>query len=246
MRNNSETLSLLKVSTVRDNILREGLKEKEYSKNKVQDQFGLNKPTRKQYIGKRFFDVILGVFGLQVYLLLYPVIALGIKFSSEGSIIYKQKRTGMNGHSFTCYKFRTMQNISKKSKSGEPDITLKGDSRIFWFGKILRKTNLDELPQIINVIKGEMSFIGPRPYPVNECQHWNNTFEDFFYRYMVKPGVTGYAQVTGYRGGTLDVEHMRKRLDKDLIYVEKQSFWMDIKIVFLTIKQMLLFKTNAH
>ena len=139
-----------------------------------------------------------------------------------------------------------MHTVEKLKNKHLPIVTEKGDSRIFNFGSILRKTNLDELPQVINVLKGEMSLVGPRPYPIDECNHWNNTFDDFYYRYMVKPGITGYAQVTGYRGGTLDKMHMRKRLDKDLIYIEKQSLILDLKILFQTVHQMLSFKTNAH
>ncbi len=131
-------------------------------------------------------------------------------------------------------------------KGSKPDITKKGDIRIFAFGKFLRKCNLDELPQIINVLKGDMSLVGPRPYPVEECAYWNTTFDDFYYRYAVKPGLTGYAQVKGYRGGTLDVEHMRKRTDLDLIYTQKNSLLFDIKVVAATVIQMLRYDTNAH
>ena len=247
MRSNVEEFSQMKVRTVRDSILQEDLNKREKSgKYNTRRDYDIPSPLRKQYFGKRIFDLFLGALGLTFFLVLYPIIALGIKFSSRGEIIFRQERTGMNGHKFICYKFRTMHTIQKKSTNDEPDITRKGDSRVFWFGSLLRKTNLDELPQIVNVLKGDMSLIGPRPYPTHECKHWNNTFNDFFYRYMVKPGVTGYAQVTGFRGGTLDVEHMRKRLDKDLIYVQKHSFWLDVKIIFLTVKQMVTFKTNAH
>lgn len=247
MSSSAERLSQMQVNSVRDSILLESFRKNNKStEHIISYDYVIPTPVRKQYFGKRLFDLVFGIFGLIGFIMFYPIIAIGIKFSSNGKIIFRQQRTGMNGHKFTCYKFRTMHSVHKKSINGEPDITMKGDSRVFWFGSLLRKTNLDELPQILNVLKGEMSLIGPRPYPIEECKHWNNTFNDFFYRYMVKPGVTGYAQVTGFRGGTLDIEHMRKRLDQDLIYVQKQSFWMDIKIVFLTIKQMLLFRTNAH
>lgn len=204
------------------------------------------KSIRGDIPGKRLTDLIIGFGAFFVFLVLYPFIALGIRLSSPGNVIYKQKRTGLDGYVFTCYKFRTMHTVEKLKIKHLPIVTEKGDSRIFNFGSILRKTNLDELPQVINVLKGEMSLVGPRPYPIDECNHWNNTFDDFYYRYMVKPGITGYAQVTGYRGGTLDKMHMRKRLDKDLIYIEKQSLKLDSKILFQTVHQMLSFKTNAH
>lgn len=204
------------------------------------------KSIRGDIPGKRLTDLIIGFGAFFVFLVLYPFIALGIRLSSPGNVIYKQKRTGLDGYVFTCYKFRTMHTVEKLKNKHLPIVTEKGDSRIFNFGSILRKTNLDELPQVINVLKGEMSLVGPRPYPIDECNHWNNTFDDFYYRYMVKPGITGYAQVTGYRGGTLDKMHMRKRLDKDLIYIEKQSLILDSKILFQTVHQMLSFKTNAH
>ena len=200
----------------------------------------------KEYAFNRTFDVILTALGILVNIILFPIIALGIKLSSKGPILFKQARTGKMGEVFLCYKFRTMHLVDLKSKEGKPVVTQKGDRRIFWFGQLLRKTNLDELPQIFNVLKGDMSLVGPRPYPVEECTHWNNTFDDFHYRYLVKPGVTGLAQVTGYRGGTLDIDHMRERLDKDLSYVQRQSLWMDVKIIFLTVKQMVTFNTNAH
>jgi len=201
---------------------------------------------QKNYLLKYTLDIILGAFAILAFAMLLPFIAIGIKLSSKGPVFFKQKRTGMLGQNFYCYKFRTMHQVAVNNKNGKPDITKKGDRRIFWFGQLLRQTNLDELPQIINVLKGDMSLVGPRPYPVDECRHWNNIFEDFFYRYLVKPGITGYAQVTGYRGGTLDEDHMRRRLDKDLVYVQKQSLWMDVKILLMTAKQMVTLKTNAH
>lgn len=200
----------------------------------------------KTYTGKKVIDITLSVIGLLGFVLLVPFIALGIKLSSRGPVIYTQQRTGQNGKKFTCYKFRTMHQLNLRRIDGKPVITKKGDKRIFWFGSLLRRTNLDELPQIFNVLKGDMSLVGPRPYPIDECKHWNNTFDDFYYRYAVKPGISGYAQVAGYRGGTLDEEHMRCRLDKDLVYVQKQSLFFDLHVIYRTIKQMLHLETNAH
>ena len=139
-----------------------------------------------------------------------------------------------------------MHVVTKKNRDGSPVVTQKGDSRIFPFGQFLRKTNLDELPQILNVIKGDMSLVGPRPYPVEECAYWNQKFEDHYYRYILKPGITGFAQAQGYRGGTLDENLMRKRLDFDLIYVEKSSFQFDIRIIYKTVKRMVVSDTNGH
>ncbi len=201
---------------------------------------------KDEYALNRAFDVLLAVLGVLAHSILFPLIAIGIKLSSKGPILFKQMRTGKLGEEFVCYKFRTMHLVDLKSEEGKPVITKKGDSRIFWFGQLLRKANLDEMPQIFNVLKGDMSLVGPRPYPIDECRHWNNTFEDFHYRYLVKPGITGLAQVTGYRGGTLDENHMRRRLDRDLIYVQKQTLFFDIKIILMTIRQMITFKTNAH
>jgi len=196
--------------------------------------------------GKRAIDLVLGIFALITFAFLYPIFGLFIKLSSRGPILYKQKRTGQKGQEFTCYKFRTMHQLNLRRIDGKPVVTQKGDKRIFWFGSFLRCTNLDELPQVINVLKGDMSLIGPRPYPVEECAHWNNTFDDFYYRYAVKPGISGLAQVKGYRGGTLDVDHMRKRLDYDLIYVEKQCLGLDLNILGRTVLKMINRETDAH
>lgn len=233
--------------TVRDSVIfdKQESREKEQG-HSVNTRINFERLKKKQYVGKRTLDIVLGGIGAFFFLLLYPLFALGIKFSSKGPVIFKQKRTGQNGHEFTCYKFRTMHQLNLRRIDGKPVVTQQGDKRIFWFGEMLRKTNLDELPQIFNVLKGDMSLIGPRPYPVDECKHWNNTFDDFYYRYAVKPGISGYAQVEGFRGGTLDEEHMRKRLDKDLVYVQKQSLWFDMKIITHTVLQMLKLETNAH
>lgn len=201
---------------------------------------------RKDYSGKRILDIFLGMIGFLGYMLLFPFIALGIKLSSPGPVIFKQKRTGLFGQPFICYKFRTMHLVEKRSDNGKPVVTQKGDSRIFTFGQFLRKTNLDELPQIVNVLEGNMSLVGPRPYPVQECVYWNEVFDDHFYRYIVTPGITGYAQAKGLRGGTLEEHIMRKRLDCDLIYTEKSNILLDLKIIWQTVVRMIARKTNGH
>jgi len=229
--------------TVRDTIIDDKRERNTYLNSNVSKFKALSEKT---YTGKRSIDLVIGSIGFVFFALLYPVIALGIKISSKGPVVFKQKRTGQNGKEFICYKFRTMHQLNLRRIDGKPVVTQKGDKRIFWFGSFLRKMNLDELPQILNVLKGDMSLVGPRPYPVDECRHWNNTFDDFYYRYAVKPGISGYAQVCGYRGGTLDEDHMRTRLDKDLVYVQKQAPLFDIKIILWTVTQMFKMQTNAH
>lgn len=241
-------ISINEVQTVRERLQKEsknGHKADAFLKNGYMLSTYKNLKVR-QYKGKRAFDLAIGSVALIFCLMLFPFIALGIKLSSRGPIFFTQKRTGQNGVTFTCYKFRTMKDSSKRRSNGRPDITVEGDERIFPFGRLLRLLNLDELPQIINVLKGDMSLVGPRPYPVDECSYWNSTFDDFFYRYAVKPGITGFSQVKGYRGGTYNVDHMRKRTDYDLIYVQKNTFFMDLYIIMKTVTKMINLDTNAH
>jgi len=209
-------------------------------------QYGFEGLAAKDKLGKSLIDFLFGTLAVIALIILYPFIALGIKLSSKGSVLYKQTRTGQSGQEFVCYKFRTMHEIDLRRIDGKPIITKKGDKRVFKFGNFMRKTSLDELPQIINVIKGDMSLIGPRPYPVRECAYWNNQFNDFYYRYAVKPGISGLAQINGFRGGTLDEEHMRRRLDYDLVYVEKCSLKIDLYIIANTVKQIVSPHANAH
>ncbi len=233
--------------TVRDTILREAERSHKkviFDRNILPDKFFELK--QKEYIGKRGLDIFLSLVGLIPFTLLMPIIFLGIKFSSRGPIFFKQKRTGVNGRSFTCYKIRSMHIFYDAPSHEKPALTQKKDVRIFSFGSFLRKSNLDELPRLWNVLKGDMSLVGPRPYMEDECAFWNKKFDDFYYRYAVRPGISGLAQVKGLRGGTFDENHMRARLNWDLIYVEKQSLILDLKIIVGTVLQMLNFNTNAH
>lgn len=242
-------ISINEVQTVRERLQQESRNGKKDADSSPKNGYMLSTYKNlkvRQYKGKRVLDLAIGSVALIFCLILFPFIALGIKLSSKGPVFFKQKRTGQNGAIFTCYKFRTMRNSSKRMLNGRPDITIEGDERIFPFGRLLRLLNLDELPQIINVLKGDMSLVGPRPYPVDECSYWNSTFDDFFYRYAVKPGITGFSQVKGYRGGTHSVDHMRKRTDYDLIYVQKNTFLMDLYIIMKTVTKMINLDTNAH
>ncbi|WP_281280791.1 sugar transferase [Fodinibius sediminis] len=200
----------------------------------------------EKLLWKQGLDLFFGLIGTMILILLYPVIALGIKLSSNGPVIFKQERSGFDGRVFNCYKFRTMHCHQDNASGKKPDITKKNDSRIFPFGQFLRKTNLDEIPQFINVLKGDMSLVGPRPYPLRENSYWNTTFPDFYKRFSVKPGLTGLAQASGLRGGTLNIKHMRERLKCDLKYIKERSLAMDLKLIFMTIKSMVTFKTRAH
>jgi len=236
-----------------DTILKQRVfKEKVEAKRSAKDAVTYVKPNdfvaipEVSYKLKRALDLFLGGVAFLTFLVLCPFIALGIKLSSKGPVFFKQARTGKNGHIFFCYKFRTMHLVNVEANVHKPAITKKGDKRIFSFGQFLRKTNLDEIPQILNVIKGEMSLVGPRPYMVDECAYWNRKFDDHLFRYTLKPGITGFAQAQGYRGGTMDEDLMRKRLDFDLIYVEKNSFLFDLRIIYKTIKRMVFRDTNGH
>lgn len=244
------------MSAATDTVLRQRVSKEKVEKFKVKKSASspityvrpndFEKLPEYDYSAKRLMDLVVGSVALIGFVMLYPVIAIGIKLTSKGPVLFKQPRTGKNGNIFFCYKFRTMHVVHKKAVNGQPVVTQKGDNRIFTFGQFLRKTNLDELPQILNVIKGDMSLVGPRPYPVEECAYWNQKFEDHYYRYILKPGITGFAQAQGYRGGTLDEELMRKRLDFDLIYVEKSTFAFDLRIIYKTVKRMVVRETNGH
>lgn len=213
--------------------------------------FTRNRLKSEELTFKRIMDITgasLGLVGLSIF---FPVIAILIKLSSRGSVFFIQERVGLNGKIFRCYKFRTMKcGNSNDNEDNEiekkPDITLKGDPRVFLFGRFLRKTNIDELPQLINVLKGDMSLVGPRPIMVDECRYWRSIIPNWTLRYAVKPGITGWAQVMGYRGGNLDPLHMHNRLKRDFKYIENYSTKLDLEIIWRTAKQMILHKTKAH
>lgn len=205
--------------------------------------------TRKEPLGislnanlKRGFDIL---FSALVILLLFPlilpVIAIAIRLDSKGPIFFKQLRPGRKNKLFDCYKFRTMQ----VNGSGERQAT-KNDSRITRVGRILRKTNLDELPQFFNVLLGNMSVVGPRPNMISQLEEYSKSIQNYGVRHFVTPGITGYAQVNGFRGETKEIGLMQKRVEYDVNYIENWSIALDMKIIFLTVYNMMRGEKNAY
>lgn len=191
---------------------------------------------RKKYYRstKRVFDVVLSLFVI-VFILswLVPVVAVLIKLSSKGSVFFIQKRVGFLGRSFNCYKFRTMV-LNREADSRQ---AIQNDPRITRIGKFLRNSNLDELPQFFNVLKGDMSIVGPRPHMHSDCQNFSEVVDNYRFRNIAKPGITGLAQVKGYRGPAKTFESIFKRYQWDAFYVRNANFWLDMRIVRLTAVQ---------
>jgi putative colanic acid biosynthesis UDP-glucose lipid carrier transferase len=205
--------------------------------------------TRKEPLGvsinaalKRAFDI---AFSLTVILTVFPfvvpIIAFAIRLNSKGPIIFKQLRPGKKNKLFECYKFRTMA----VNTSSEFQAT-KNDPRVTSVGKFLRKTNLDELPQFINVLLGNMSVVGPRPNMVSQLEEYSRKIESYRVRHFVTPGITGYAQVNGFRGETREEGLMEKRVEYDVMYLENWSLSLDIKIIFLTVWNMFRGEKSAY
>lgn len=192
---------------------------------------------------KRAFDIF---FSLMVLLLifpiLFPIIALLIKVESRGPIFFKQKRSGRENKEFDVYKFRTMT-VNRDSDAKQ---ATKGDKRITKIGGILRKTSLDEFPQFINVLLGHMSVVGPRPHMLKHTEEYSQIIDRFLYRHFILPGITGYAQINGFRGGTETPGSMKKRIEYDNWYIENWSLMLDIKIIFLTVWNIIAGEENAY
>ena len=197
---------------------------------------------------KRIFDICITLFlTIIIFSWFIPVIIILQKIFNPGPIYYKSERWGKGGKPFVIYKFRTMQLYDGK-KPNEQKIVLTeiNDPRITKFGKILRKTSLDELPQFYNVLKREMSIVGPRPFDSNEAIMMKQILENYMIRYYVKPGITGWAQINGYRGGTRDLEKMQKRIDTDNWYMHNWTIGLDIQIIFYTIIKLFTGDINAY
>lgn len=194
-------------------------------------------------IAKRLFDIVFsGLFLITIFPILFIVLGAIIKFTSKGPIFFKQKRTGENGEDFYCYKFRSMQD----NKDADSKQATKGDARVTPIGAFMRKTNLDEMPQFINVLIGNMSIVGPRPHMLKHTKEYSELIDKYMIRHLAKPGITGWAQVTGFRGETQTLEEMEGRVKRDVWYIENWTFWLDIKIIFLTVYNMIHGEEKAY
>ena len=193
---------------------------------------------------KRLFDIFASLIALICIIPIFPFVAYMIKKQSpKGSIFFKQLRTGIDGKNFFCYKFRSMH--PNKDESGKVQAR-KDDPRKFPFGDFMRKTSIDELPQFWNVLKGDMSIVGPRPHPVALNEEYAKMIDRYMVRHFAKPGITGWAQVTGFRGETEELWQMEERIKRDIWYMEHWSFWLDVRIVWLTVKQVLKHDEHAY
>lgn len=197
---------------------------------------------------KRGFDIMFSFFFfILVGLWLFPLIALMIKITSRGPVYFKQERWGLNNEKIICYKFRTMVADNHDiDHNGLYWQATKNDPRITVFGKLLRRSNLDELPQFWNVLLGNMSIVGPRPHPTPLNLESIHTVENYMLRHLVKPGITGWAQVNGQRGETRAPDAMQKRVNLDLYYIHRWTFWMDCQIILQTMINMIRGDQNAY
>lgn len=181
---------------------------------------------------KRLEDIVVSSMILAIIAIPLLVIAAAIKFTSKGPVLFRQTRYGLDGRPIMVWKFRSM---SVQENGATVTQASRGDTRITPLGAILRKTSLDELPQFFNVLKGDMSIVGPRPHAVAHNEQYRTQVNGYMLRHKVKPGITGWAQVNGWRGETDTLDKMQKRIEFDLEYIEHWSVWMDIKIIFLTL-----------
>ncbi|MFT4753500.1 MAG: putative colanic acid biosynthesis UDP-glucose lipid carrier transferase [Salibacteraceae bacterium] len=192
---------------------------------------------------KRVFDIVfssLVILGLLSWLM--PLLAIIIKRESKGPVLFKQKRSGINNENFDCFKFRSMSvNAVSNSKQAT-----KGDARITKVGAFLRKTSMDELPQFFNVFLGDMSVVGPRPHMVKHTREFSSVVDRYMLRHFVKPGITGLAQTMGFRGETKSTHEIKGRVTLDRFYIENWNFFLDIKIIYLTIVNGVRGEENAY
>lgn len=182
---------------------------------------------------KRALDIFISISGVLMLSPVFIVVALLIKLEDGGKVFFSQQRHGLNKRCFTIYKFRSMREM-KGCNGGKVVQAQRKDGRVTKIGRVIRKTSIDELPQLLNVLKGDMSLVGPRPHAIEHNIEYENKIETYALRYAVKPGITGWAQVQGYRGETETLEKMEKRIEMDLWYINNKSFFLDLWIIFIT------------
>ena len=193
--------------------------------------------------GRPVLDATLAVVALLTLTPLLVLIAVLIRLDSQGPAWFRQTRTGLNGRQFQIYKFRTMR---VQEEGAVVRQATKGDPRVTRIGAILRKTSLDELPQLLNVLRGQMALVGPRPHPLALDAYYGAEIPVYNHRFAVKPGITGWAQINGSRGETPTVAHMQRRAELDLWYIEHQSFGLDLQILVRTVLAEITRRTNAY
>ena len=186
---------------------------------------------------KRYIDFITALSALIFLLPLFILMVIIIRLDSKGPSIFKQERMGYRGKPFTVYKFRSMRIQDENQRVRSTDMTSSDDNRITKVGRFIRKTRIDELPQLFNIIKGEMSLIGPRPETMRLSDWYNEEIPFYQYRHVVRPGITGWAQVN--QGHVTSLNDVTEKLKYDLYYVKNFSLWMDLIIVLQTIKVVL-------
>jgi putative colanic acid biosynthesis UDP-glucose lipid carrier transferase len=194
-------------------------------------------------IKKRLFDIVFSFLVVVLILSwLFPILAILIKLNSRGPIFFVQQRSGKDNKPFRCYKFRSL-GINKDADLKQ---VTRDDPRFTKFGKFLRRTNLDEFPQFVNVLFGNMSIVGPRPHMLIHTKDYSRILNEYMIRHYVKPGVTGWAQVNGFRGEIKKEEQLRKRIEHDIWYMENWSISLDIRVIFLTVYNMFIGDKNAY
>lgn len=191
---------------------------------------------------KRLMDIIVSIIAILLSSLIYPIVWIMIKIQSPGPVFFTQERTGLDGKTFRCYKFRSMH-INKDADKVQ---ATRDDPRKYPFGNFMRKANIDELPQFWNVLKGDMSIVGPRPHMLAHTEMYSVLIDKYMVRHFVKPGVTGWAQVTGFRGETRELWQMEGRVQRDIWYMENWSIWLDIRIIWMTVKQIFVKDEKAY
>lgn len=206
----------------------------------------IDRPRRAHMIGKRVFDIGLAVVALVLLAPLLVAIALSIKVTSKGPVFFRQAREGYFGRSFMALKFRTMA-ATQCDLSGVAQ-TAANDQRVTPLGKVLRRTSLDELPQLFNVLVGDMSMVGPRPHVSGMLaggMSYRELVPYYDYRLIMRPGLTGWAQANGWRGPTDLAESAQMRIDHDVAYIQNFSFWLDLRIVWQTLRREFLSGTGS-